>query len=286
MKTHGIRIRWPTSPRTTATLVRLLVLASLLVPACARKVSREIAPGHLLWESVDVPRAALSPERVATGRRLYEMRCAACHGLERDGQGPASLFLGTPPRDFGREAFKFRTLSSSALPDDGDLFRTITVGFPAYGMPAFDYLSEESRWALVHYIKSASDRFEKWPPGKAIDLGAEPGPSAERVAQGRQAFEKAKCGMCHGEDGRGFGPSAEGLQDSLGRPIRTLDLTTPAIYYKRGPRAPDIMQTLTSGLSGTPMPSYLESGLTLEELWSLAYYVESLVGESPQRKWE
>ena len=56
----------------------------------------------------------------------------------------------------------------------------------------------------------------------------------------------------------------------------------PLVVYARwlgGARARDIMLTLASGMAGTPMPSYLESGLTTDELWSLAHYVESLVGE-------
>ncbi len=261
---------------------RLVLLPLILISGCASDSTRdprEAAPGHLRWESVEVSAVPSSPQLLVRGRQLYGTRCAVCHGLEQDGQGPASLFLTTPPRDFQAESFKFRSPSSSSLPSGEDLFRTITAGFPAYGMPSFDYLSAEDRWALVHYTMAASERFEKRQPAEPLDLGLDPGPGPERLELGRQAFERAQCGKCHGEDGRGFGPSAAELKDTQDRPIRTLDLTSSAIYYKRGARAQDIMQTLSSGLNGTPMPSYFESGLTTDELWSLAHYVTSLVGE-------
>ena len=239
----------------------------------------EAAPGQPLWDLVEVTHVPPSPELIETGRRLYGVRCAACHGEDLDGQGPASVFLSTPPRDFQVEGFKLSSPSSSSLPSEEDLFRTITAGFPAYGMPPFDYLSVEERWALVHYTRDASGRFENRRPPEPADLGLDPGSGPERLTLGRQAFDRAQCRMCHGEDGRGFGPSAEGLRDGKDRPVRTLDLTSPATCYKRGARARDIMLTLASGLAGTPMPSYLDSGLTTDELWSLSYYVESLVGE-------
>ena len=236
-------------------------------------------PGQPVWDLVAVPHVPSSPKLIETGRQLYGIRCAVCHGENQDGQGPASVSLSTPPRDFLSEGFKLRSPSSSSFPSPDDLFRTITAGFPAYGMPPFNYLPAEDRWALVYYTMEASGRFENRRPGEPVDIGIDPGPGSERLTLGRQAFDKAQCRMCHGEDGRGFGPSAEGLRDGKDRPIRTLDLTSPATYYKRGARARDIMLTLASGLAGTPMPSYFESGLTSDELWSLAYYVESLVGE-------
>lgn len=92
-----------------------------------------------------------SPELLAKGRGVYEQRCGSCHGLGGRGNGAAAAYLITKPRDFTTSNFKLRT--TSGFPTDTDLFRTITVGFPAYGMPEFDYLSIEERWGLVHYVK-------------------------------------------------------------------------------------------------------------------------------------
>ena len=268
----------------TSTLVAGLTASVFLTGGCGEAPDdwQDATPGHLKWEAVEIPESDAIPEAipelVAQGERLYNVRCAVCHGHELDGQGPASQFLGVKPRDFTKGIFKFRSLSTTGLPTDEDLFRTVTVGFPSHGMPSFSYLSATDRWALVHFTKTGSERFAQDRPRSPVDPGPAPKPSEALLVQGREMFEKAQCGMCHGEDGRGFGPSAAELTDTWDDPIATLDLASPAIYYKRGARSEDVMDTLVSGIGGTPMPSYYESGLTLDELWSLARYVESLVG--------
>lgn len=277
--------------KETNALRSLLAGSLLLALGCGGPESQGETPGRALWEAVPVAVPIEStPEILARGKLLYGVRCERCHGTEGDGTGPASLYLTTPPRDFTRGLFKFRTVPSGELPADADLYRTVSAGFPAYGMPAFDYLPSEDRWALVHYVKSFSERFEGEGAVAALDLG-EPLSRASSsdealLSRGLETFQRAQCGKCHGDDGRGFGPSAEGLEDSWGHPIRTLDLTSAAIYFKGGARSKDVMRSLSTGLMGTPMPSYLESGFTREDLWSLAYYVSSLSGErerAPER---
>jgi cytochrome c oxidase cbb3-type subunit 2 len=51
------------------------------------------------------------------------------------------------------------------------------------------------------------------------------------------------------------------------------DLT--AGQFKSGPTVEDIYRTMTTGLSGTPMPSYRDA-FPDEDRWALAYYVLSL----------
>ncbi len=55
-------------------------------------------------------------------RRVYEVNCAACHGVESDGNGPAARMFVTRPRDFRSGIFKFRSTPSGSLPTDEDLF--------------------------------------------------------------------------------------------------------------------------------------------------------------------
>jgi mono/diheme cytochrome c family protein len=40
-----------------------------------------------------------------TGRALYQGMCAACHGPNGDGDGPAAASLNPRPKDFTRRAF-------------------------------------------------------------------------------------------------------------------------------------------------------------------------------------
>jgi cytochrome c oxidase cbb3-type subunit I/II len=63
------------------------------------------------------------------------------------------------------------------------------------------------------------------------------------------------------------------LKDDFGFPIRPADLTTG--QFKSGPVVQDIFRTMSTGLSGTPMPSF-QQALPEEDRWALAYYVLSL----------
>ena len=89
------------------------------------------------------------------------------------------------------------------------------------------------------------------------------------MARGREVYQKAECSECHGRQARGDGPSAKDLK------IKPTDLTRRP--FKGGSTALDVVRTVLTGLHSTPMPSY---HLVLEdqELWDLAYYVESLDG--------
>ena len=58
--------------------------------------------------------------------------------------------------------------------------------------------------------------------------------------------------------------------------------------FKRGVRARDILMTLYTGMISSAMPSFeaaLETTLSDEQIWGLAYYVESLAQktESPEK---
>jgi len=60
------------------------------------------------------------------GAKHYEMICAACHGAEGNGKGPASGALKPPPRDF-TDAELMETLS------DEHLIEVISKGGAAVG---------------------------------------------------------------------------------------------------------------------------------------------------------
>ena len=82
-----------------------------------------------------------------------------------------------------------------------------------------------------------------------------------------------KCSQCHGEGGAGDGQSAAGLKDDWGYPIRPADLTTG--LFKSGPSVRDIFRTITTGLNGTPMPSFVSTLPDEADRWALSYYILS-----------
>ena len=223
-----------------------------------------------------IARLSASDERpgsvIEQGRVVYEQNCAICHGTLGDGRGMAQMMLRTKPRDFRQGIFKFRSTPTGSLPTDEDLFRTISKGLRGTGMVAQDHLPEAERRAVVEYLKTFSERFQKQPAQAPVPI-PEPLPrSPMLITKGRKLFEEAGCFTCHGIEGKGDSPSASELKDSWGYPIQPADLTRA---LKRGSSAEAIYRTLVTGLDGTPMPSYREA-FSEEELWSLAHYVSSI----------
>jgi DMSO reductase family type II enzyme heme b subunit len=222
--------------------------------------------------------AEAQPGDAQAGKVVYERRCALCHGIKGDGQGPAAELLDPRPRDFTRGVYKIRT-TSAKIPSDEDLFRVITQGMPGTSMPAWDVLSERDRWNLVAYLKTfAPEAFKATP--KKQDLPPEVASSAESIKRGREMFEAIECNKCHGEAGRADGPSRPELKDDWGHPIRPANLTK-RWTFRGGARREDVAMRIALGVLGTPMPAFLDSVEKPEDIWHLTNYVLSLGPESP-----
>ena len=214
-----------------------------------------------------------------TGRQVYEADCAICHGSSGDGNGRAAHMFRVRPRDFRRGLFKFRSTPSGSLPTDDDLLRTVTHGIRWTSMIARADLPEADRRAVVQHVKSFSPRFAEERPSSPVAVPPAPPRSPALVAQGGRLYRDAECVKCHGDRGRGDGPSAAGMKDDWGWSIRPTDLTWQPL--KRGFAHDGMYLTIATGLSGTPMPSYVDS-LSGQEIWALVYYLQSLVPSAHQ----
>ena len=233
------------------------------------------------------PKPATTPELIEQGKVIYFQRCSFCHGLLGDGNGPAADFLDPRPRDFTLGTFKFRTTQSGELPTDEDLFRTVSRGLSGTGMQAFDSdllkngLSEEQRWAVIYYIKTFAPEFAdpEFDPYKQVveipDPASMPAFNDDSVARGKEIFKKAKCWECHGELGRGDGQEAFDRTDDWGFPIRIRNVTLPW-KIKAGSEVKDIYTRFTTGVNGTPMPSFIEGVPDAKDRWYLANFIKSL----------
>ncbi len=206
------------------------------------------------------------------GREVYEAHCLGCHGERGDGAGPAATFLFPRPRDFTAGVFKLHSTPSGTLPTDGDLFRTITRGVRGTAMPTWHEVSERERLAVVAYVKTFSKRWREEPVETPLQVGAPPPATPEMLARGRRLYARAKCAECHGEEGRGDGPSAATLRDDFEAAIRPSDFTRGEL--KGGASVSDVYRAMTVGLSGTPMPSFADS-MTDAERWAISWYVLS-----------
>jgi mono/diheme cytochrome c family protein len=210
---------------------------------------------------------------------VYNHACAWCHGKDGRGDGPAAFsinkYRAPRPRDFTRGIFKLRSTPSGQLPTDDDLLRTVERGIPAY-MPSFRGLTAGERRLAVTAVKRFYPGFATPPPAPSFALGTPPPADEAAIARGRELYGAAGCAACHGDRGRGDGPSAVALRDVDGLPIRPADLRYP-VRFKGGADPVDLYRTLMTGLDGIPMPSYASAlGENPSAPWDLVAYIRSL----------
>jgi cytochrome c oxidase cbb3-type subunit III len=118
-------------------------------------------------------------QAVESGRVMFRMYCAGCHGLHATG--------GRSGPDLTRGGFGDA---------DADLFRLVSDGVPGTEMPAFGtHLEDDERWRLVSYVRSLTAR----------DAAPIPG---DRAAGEQLFWGKGGCGRCHrvGARGSSIGP--------------------------------------------------------------------------------
>ncbi len=237
------------------------------------------------------------------GRKVYELYCIGCHGEEGRGDGEAAAFLDPKPRDFQHGDFKFRSTPSGKLPKVEDLMHTITCGLPGSAMPSFPLVSETERRAVSRYVQNlalfgkAKIELKKWiarrkpveefmnslPDIKAkirkkrlddvspISVTSPPKVTPELIAKGKDLFMQL-CYKCHGETGRGDGPSSHTQRDWKDAEVKVRDFTQGV--FRAGGRPRDLFLRIRTGLDGTSMGATTYG--TDEEIWGVVQYVLSL----------
>ncbi len=219
-------------------------------------------------------------------QQIFLANCATCHGPGGQGDGPASYLLFPKPRDFTAGLYRFKSTFNDAPPTNADLERSIRNGIARTAMPAFgSVLSDAQIASLVDYVLSLNTA--PWPsdPVEPVTIPPRPEFTADLISQGHNVFVTMGCAPCHGETGRGDGPSAQGLIDSNGYPLPPADFTTGV--FKAGRTSEDLYRTILVGVPGTPMPSFeaaMNAGIKVEGLdpstdmvWAMVAYLESLI---------
>jgi len=126
---------------------------------------------------------------------------------------------------------------------------------------------------VTKYLKTFSERFKTEKIPEPVSIPRPPQPDAELIELGKRMYTDAGCNACHGSAGQGENTSAKDLKDDWGAPIAPTDLALKP--FKSGPDPEDLYRTISTGLNGTPMPSYADV-LTPEQHWSLVFYILSI----------
>jgi len=208
------------------------------------------------------------------GRQLYYRYCWGCHGARGDGTGENAQYINPLPRNFVQGTFKCRSTPTGMLPLDQDLYNSLARGFNFTNMPSWATLTAQNRADLVAFIKTFSPRFKAEKPGDPIPIPPEPALTVASIQHGSELFQKLECWKCHGQEGRGDGPSASTLTDSNDQPIRPYNFTS-SNRSKCGTSNTDLYRIFMSGLDGTPMPSFADV-IKPEDAWDLVHYLRTL----------
>jgi cytochrome c oxidase cbb3-type subunit III len=129
-----------------------------------------------------------SPQDLARGQKLFNGRCASCHGPKGEG---------------GRGALLARPALPHA-PDDAELVKVIEKGIPGTEMPgAWDMIDKEIRWVAA-YVRVLGQAPAEPVPGDAV--------------RGRELYSsKGRCNSCHTVQGKGGGIGPDLVEVGLRR---------------------------------------------------------------------
>jgi mono/diheme cytochrome c family protein len=239
--------------------VNLVLAAALPVLAGAQQMESHI--GNLTGHS-------------DAGRQLYYRYCWGCHGARGNGDGENAPYLNILPRNFVAGTFKCRSTPTGTLPLDTDLYNSLRRGFNFTNMPSWAALTDQQRADLVAFIKTFSPRWKTEKPGDPVQVPAEPALTVGSIKHGGELFQKLECWKCHGQEGRGDGPSASTLTDSNDQPIRPYNFTSDN-RSKCGKTNQDLYKIFMTGLDGTPMPSFADV-IKPEDAWDLVHFLRTL----------
>jgi len=248
----------------TKIALNLLLVAALPVAAGAQQMESHVGnvTGH-----------------AEPGKALYYRYCWGCHGARGDGNGENAPYLNILPRNFVAGTFKCRSTPTGTLPLDQDLYNSIERGFNFTNMPSWNALTVEERANLVAFLKTFSPRWKTEKPGDPIQVPAETKLTVESIQHGKELFQKLECWKCHGNEGRGDGPSASTLTDSNDQPIRPYNFTSDN-RSKCGRTNQDVYKIFMTGLDGTPMPSFADV-IKPEDAWDLVHFLRTLQYNNP-----
>ena len=275
--------------------MRSLLLATLLLAACGKNDKppppSSGSPGAKPESGPREPAVAQSE-----AQRTFMTVCATCHGVDGTGNGPAAESLTPKPRDFRKGRVKFAAVPAGTLPRDEDLLATINHGLNGTSMPSWKLVGEEDKRAMVAYIKTFSEIWQKETPGTVVAV--KPDPWRKRPERGVEEGERvyhglAACSSCHpayvtmpkiAEHMKAYDIALTGFRpDQYSSVEKDSDWGAPILppdflidRTKIATTREELVRVIAAGVGGTAMPSW-GATLTHQQLWGLAYYVESLI---------
>jgi mono/diheme cytochrome c family protein len=228
-----------------------------------RFVDSDFRAMSLYLTSLKTPPAAMSPADT------YKTLCLRCHGEKGDGHGAIAWYLDPYPRDLTKAGF----INSKSL---DRLTNSVAKGVAGTSMPAWENtLKSEQVRDVLQYVFTT---FTKEPRRELKPVNVpDKNPvalAAASAGDGERIFLK-RCSGCHGRKADGKGPNS---LDILPRPR---NLRNTAFVDSVSDRR--LFESILYGVQGTAMPSWIDYGLSQNDVGNLINFIRSINATNPSR---
>jgi sulfur oxidation c-type cytochrome SoxX len=203
-----------------------------------------------------------TPPPAMSQAQTFQELCARCHGNKGDGKGPNAIYLDPAPRDLTRAEFM-------STKQQARFVASIRDGVAGTSMPPWGKtLTDSQIHGLVDYIWAdyVKEKPREIKPRKVPDHNPVP-MSADSVHHGEAIFLQ-RCTGCHGRKADGHGPN------SIDITPRPRNLTNTAFVQSMSDRR--FFESIEFGVDGTAMPSWMDYGLSQNDVGDIVNYIRSL----------
>ena len=197
-----------------------------------------------------------------TPAQTFQTLCARCHGENGNGKGPNAIYLDPAPRDLTRAEFM------STKPQLR-LVSSIRDGVAGTSMPPWGKtLSDAQIQGVVDFVWS------QYVKGKPRQIKARKLPDTNPVAMSADSVHRGegiflqRCTGCHGRKADGHGPN------SIDITPRPRNLTNTAFVQSVSDRR--LFESIEYGVDGTAMPSWIDYGLSQNDVGDIVNFIRSL----------
>ncbi len=203
-----------------------------------------------------------TPPAAATPAETFKNECARCHGEKGDGRGVNAIYLDPAPRDLTKAEFMNTKQEARFL-------ASIQNGVPGTSMPPWGkVLNDQQIKGVFDYVWATFVRepHRQLKPRKVPEQNPVP-MSADSARRGETIFLQ-RCTGCHGRKADGRGPNSVDISP------RPRNLRNSAFIQG----APDrrLFESVMYGVEGTAMPSWMDYGLSQNDVGDIVNYIRSL----------
>ncbi|HUA60468.1 MAG TPA: c-type cytochrome [Verrucomicrobiae bacterium] len=192
----------------------------------------------------------------------YRALCARCHGEKGDGNGTVAWYIDPSPRDFTRPDFM------NTKPRER-FVKSIQEGVGGTSMPAWGKALDEDQvnGVLTYVLQTFTKEPERPIRPRNLPDHNPAASSPASIAHGERIFLQ-RCTGCHGRKADGKGPNSA---DILPHPRNLRNSFFVARLSDQR-----MMESILYGVQGTAMPSWIDYGLSQQDVGDIMNFIRSL----------